>query len=73
MSGRARAAVVAVLAVWVVLAAAGLVRNAFHYATDTVGALLLCTAVVPAVALAIDAVSAAINRRASARRELLAR
>lgn len=73
VSRRARVGLVAVLVAWILLAAAGLVRNLYHYATDTVGAMLLCAAVVPAVALAIDAVGAAIARRAAARRDVLVR
>lgn len=73
MSRRARVGIAAVLAAWVLAAAAGLVRNLYHYATDTVGAILLCGAVVPAVALTIDAVGTAMTKRATARREVLVR
>jgi undecaprenyl-diphosphatase len=61
---RARAAVFTVLVAWIVVAALGLVRNFYHYATDTIGAICLAAAVVPATALAIDA----ITRRSAARR-----
>jgi hypothetical protein len=73
MSRRARAAVLAVLAVWTVVAALGLVRNLYHYTTDTIGAICLAAAVVPATALAIDSATAALTRRAAANRELVPR
>lgn len=68
MSRRLRIGVAVVLAAWVVLAAAGLVRKHHHFATDTLGAILLCAAVVTAAALAIDAFAAAIDGRRARRR-----
>ena len=64
VSRRVRAGCLAALAVWTVVAAVGLVRNLYHYATDTIGAICLAAAVVPATALLIDSVTAAIQRRA---------
>jgi membrane-associated phospholipid phosphatase len=49
-----RTAVIALLAAWTVLAAIGLVRNFWHYATDTVGALCVSIAVVGGTALVVD-------------------
>lgn len=51
---RARLAGAVVLLVWIVIASVGLTRNVFHYSTDTIGAIGLSTAVVLAVALAVD-------------------
>jgi membrane-associated phospholipid phosphatase len=50
----ARIGLAGLLGVWVVLAAVGLVRNHFHYATDTVGALGVSVAVVLSTALLVD-------------------
>jgi membrane-associated phospholipid phosphatase len=50
----ARAALVVVLAAWVVLSAVGLVRNIYHYATDTVGGVGVSVTVVLGVALLLD-------------------
>jgi undecaprenyl-diphosphatase len=54
LRARARSAVIGVLAVWPLLAAIGLVRNFWHYATDTIGGIGVSVAVVSAVALVID-------------------
>jgi len=59
----ARAAIAAVLAAWAGVAALGLIRNFFHYATDTVGALGVSVAVVLGGAWAIDAAVPAVGRR----------
>ena len=48
---------------WTVLAAVGLVRNFWHYATDTIGAMLLATTVVLGMALAIDRYGEPVARR----------
>ncbi len=61
-----RTAVVLGFVVWALLAAIGLVRGHYHYATDTVGGIAVAIAVVLAAALAIDqcgAVLAARNRQ----------
>jgi undecaprenyl-diphosphatase len=63
LSGAARAAVVAVLTGWTALGALGLVRNYYHYATDTIGALGVAAAVVLGSALTIDAAVPALARR----------
>ena len=54
LTRRIRAAATGLIAVWTVLAAVGLVRNFWHYATDTIGAMLLATTVVLGMALGID-------------------
>ncbi len=61
--GRPRAAVLLLLAVWTVVAALGLVRNFWHYATDTIGAMCLATSVVLGLALLIDSYGATVLRR----------
>jgi len=58
---RLRNGVLAVLGVWTVVAALGLVRNFWHYATDTIGAIFLSGAVVLAVVFAIDSTSGAVR------------
>lgn len=72
LSRRARTVFLSVLAVWILVAGAGLVRNYYHYATDAVGAIVLAAAVVPATALAIDALAAA-RRRSHMRDEIMQR
>lgn len=62
MRRRLRVGFLALLGVWTVVAALGLVRNFWHYATDTIGAICLSGAVVLAVALAIDSRSAIFPR-----------
>lgn len=64
-----------VLALWTVVAALGLVRGFYHYATDTVGAITLTTAIVLSTALAIDACTHAAKRRSpeTAERQLTRR
>ena len=42
---------------WTILAAIGLVRSFYHYATDTVGSIMLSVAVVLGAALAVDAIA----------------
>lgn len=49
-----RAGLAALLGVWTVLAAAGLVRNFYHYATDTIGAIGVSAFAVLGSALVID-------------------
>lgn len=51
---RVRAALLALIAAWTLIAAIGLVRNFWHYATDTIGAICLAVAVVVALALVVD-------------------
>lgn len=51
-----RALLWVLLAAWTVVAALGLVRNFYHYATDTIGGLGVSVAVVLATALVIDRV-----------------
>jgi PAP2 superfamily len=65
----ARATVFLALVAWLVLAAAGLVRNFYHYATDTIGSVGVSVAVVLGAAMAIDVVHAAIAARGGRRRE----
>ncbi|HEX3336680.1 MAG TPA: hypothetical protein VHS54_09480 [Jatrophihabitans sp.] len=64
-----------VLALWTVVAALGLVRGFYHYATDTVGAITLTTASVLGTALVIDAATHASQPRspAGAERQLTRR
>jgi membrane-associated phospholipid phosphatase len=50
----ARLTTVAVLVIWVVLAAVGLVRNLYHYATDTIGGAGVSVVIVLGAALALD-------------------
>lgn len=67
----ARTALLAGLLGWVAIAALGLVRNDYHYATDTVGAVGVAAAVVLALALLIDAIAPAVmGRRLDVRRQL---
>lgn len=63
LARRLRAALLVVLALWTLVAAAGLVRNHYHFATDTVGAILLTAAWVVALALAIDVLVERRRRR----------
>jgi len=63
VSAAARVAIAAVLAVWTGVAALGLTRNYYHYATDTVGALGVAVAVVLGGAWVIDAAVPALVRR----------
>ena len=58
LSGRRRALAVGIALLWIVLGAAGLVRNLYHYATDTVGGICVATVVVLGAALVVDAVTA---------------
>ena len=63
-AGRAvRLIAAGVLVVWTALAALGLVRNFYHYATDTLGAVGVALVVVLGGALAIDAATPALIRR----------
>jgi hypothetical protein len=57
-----RAWVLGALAVYGLVAASGLVGRYYHYATDTIGSMLLCTAVTIGWALAIDRVSSLVDR-----------
>jgi undecaprenyl-diphosphatase len=54
MSRRLRALLILLIAAWALVAAIGLVRNFWHYATDTLGAIFLAVAVVVGVALSLD-------------------
>jgi hypothetical protein len=54
ISRRVRIVVLALLAAWTLVAAIGLVRNFWHYATDTIGAIFFAVVVVVAVAFAVD-------------------
>lgn len=63
-SRRAQVTSVCLLAVWTVAAALGLVRNFWHYATDTIGAICLAVTVVLGLALLIDSYGASVLRRA---------
>jgi undecaprenyl-diphosphatase len=71
---RVRTVLLALIAVWTLIAAIGLVRNFWHYATDTIGAILLAVTVVLGVALVLDrylpTVQRALGRRAAARDQL---
>ena len=66
-----RLAVFDVLAAWTLLAALGLVRNFYHYATDTIGAIAVSVAVVLGVALAVDRWFVPVLDRADVRRRQL--
>ena len=67
LSRRVRGLAFAAIAIWTVVAAVGLVRNFWHYATDTVGAMLLATVIVPGVALVIDSYGATVVSRLRSR------
>ncbi len=67
----ARLTVVVVLTAWTLLAALGLVRHFYHYATDTIGAVAVSIAVVLAVALAVDRWLAPVLERVDVRRRQL--
>jgi undecaprenyl-diphosphatase len=70
LSRRARTIAVAVIAIWTVVAALGLVRNFWHYATDTIGAMLLAVVIVFGLALLIDRFGTTVSSRVhAARRE----
>jgi membrane-associated phospholipid phosphatase len=58
-----RAGLIVVLCGWTALAALGLIRNSYHYATDTFGAVGVSVVVVLGGALLIDRTAAAIARR----------
>jgi membrane-associated phospholipid phosphatase len=58
-----RVGVVGVLAGWTVLAALGLVRNSYHYATDTFGAVGVSVIVMVGGALLLDLATAAVGNR----------
>jgi membrane-associated phospholipid phosphatase len=60
---RARWGTSALLAIWMTGAAVGLVRNFWHYTTDTIGAVGLAFAVVIGGALVIDRWLPALGRR----------
>lgn len=62
-----RAIVLAVIAAWALVAAVGLVRNFWHYATDTIGAMCLAVVVVFGLALLLDRYLATVQRRVAAR------
>lgn len=66
-----RRGIVGVLIGWVLLAALGLVRNFYHYATDTVGGIGVSVAAVLGVALAVDQWYAPVTDRLGARRRQL--
>lgn len=71
---RVRVVLLAVIAVWTAVAAVGLVDNFWHYATDTIGAILLAGTVVLGLALVLDrylpAVQRGLVRRTAARDQL---
>jgi membrane-associated phospholipid phosphatase len=67
MTRRVRALLLGLLGLWTVVAAIGLVRNFWHYATDTIGAILLASAVVIGLALVLDRHFASVQRRIGAR------
>jgi hypothetical protein len=69
MRRRTRSVFAAVLAAWTVVAAIGLVRSFWHYATDTIGAICLSAAVVLCVAMGIDRYADVMIRRVLAVRE----
>lgn len=56
---------VGLLATWTLLAAVGLVRNYWHYATDTIGGCCVSVAVVSSIALGIDWLGARLRRSVS--------
>jgi hypothetical protein len=58
---RLRVALIVVFAAWMVASAIGLVRNFWHYPTDTIGAICLSVTVVGCVALAIDRYGARVG------------
>jgi membrane-associated phospholipid phosphatase len=66
----ARVLIVGLLVVWILLAALGLVRNGYHYATDTIGAVAVSVATVLTVALATDRWYAPVASRVGRRRQL---
>jgi undecaprenyl-diphosphatase len=63
MSRRLRALLVVLSIAWALVAAVGLVRNFWHYATDTLGAVCLAVAVVVGLALALDRYFAVARKR----------
>jgi undecaprenyl-diphosphatase len=56
-----RAVLVLLPALWLVASAVGLVRNFWHYPTDTIGAICLSVAVIGCAALFIDAYGARLG------------
>jgi undecaprenyl-diphosphatase len=54
ISRRLRAVLLGLIGLWALVAAIGLVRNFWHYATDTIGAMFLAVVVVVGLALLID-------------------
>lgn len=64
MTRAARATWAAVLVIWALLGAVGLVRGNYHYATDTVGGIGVAVAVVGAAALTIDQAGVRLAARA---------
>ena len=54
--GLARRSSWCALALWTAIGAVGLVANLYHYATDTIGGVLVAVAAVLGVALLVDAV-----------------
>lgn len=58
LTRRVRAVLLVAIVAWALIAAVGLVRNFWHYATDTVGAICLAIVVVIGLALVIDRYSA---------------
>lgn len=61
LRARGRTVVVTVLGLWTLLAAVGLVRNFWHYATDTIGAICISVAVIGTVALVIDRLGSRVS------------
>lgn len=60
-NGRVKTSALVVATLWAFFGAAGLVRNDYHYATDTVGGTCLGVALMLTVALAIDRVGRWLN------------
>ena len=60
---RFRVALIAVFVAWTVASAVGLIRNFWHYPTDTIGAICLSVSVIACTALFIDRYGARIGPR----------
>jgi membrane-associated phospholipid phosphatase len=66
ISAAKRGVAVSLLGVWTVIGALGLVRNGYHYVTDTVGGICVSIICVFGIALLVDAIAAAIGRSRAA-------
>jgi undecaprenyl-diphosphatase len=60
---RSRVALIALLLAWLLASAVGLVRNSWHYPTDTIGAICLAATVIGGAALLIDRYGARLGPR----------